>query len=100
MPPAPKEIERNRFDEWCWRRGIDLRQAAEALDCSIEQVRLIRMPFSDDRRRVPAKSLMERIVAYTEGAISVADFYPEHFSNPTGVANDADARPPSGEARG
>jgi len=83
---TPPEIGRNRFDEWCWRRGIELKPAAAALGVSIETIRKIRMPFSDDRRRVPVKELAERIYDYTGGAVVPADFYPPHMSAPSGGA--------------
>lgn len=75
MAEPPAEIGRNKFDEWCWRRGIELKPTAEALGCSIETVRLIRLPFTDPRRRVPAEDLMQRIYEYTRGAVVPADFY-------------------------
>lgn len=79
MTQPPPEIGRNEFDEWCWRRGIDLRAAADALDASVETIRLIRLPFSDSRRRVPAKELAERIFAYTAGDIVPAHFFPPNM---------------------
>lgn len=76
MTQPPQEIGRNEFDEWCWRRGIDLRAGAEALDASVETIRLIRLPFSDPKRRVPAKDLAERIYAFTSGVVIPAHFFP------------------------
>ncbi|MBX3482511.1 hypothetical protein [Phenylobacterium sp.] len=89
---APEEIGRNEFDEWCWKRGLELRDVvdglahvAATLSCesdrrlrvpSIETVRLIRLPFSDSRRRVPGVEVMELIHRFTEGAIVAAHFYP------------------------
>lgn len=79
MIQPPPEVGRNKFDEWCWRRGLELKPLAEALGCSIETVRKIRLPFSDAGRRVPRQQLVERIVAYTNGEIVAADFYPAHL---------------------
>lgn len=88
------EIGRNAFDEWCWRRGLELRDvvvglqaSAERLNAgtgrtlkapSIETVRLIRLPFTDPRRRVPAAELMELIHDFTGAEIVAAHFYPGH----------------------
>lgn len=79
MTEPVAEIGRNKFDEWCWRRGLTLEPVAEAIGCSIETVRKIRLPFSDDNRRVPGKELAERIVRFTAGAVTPADFYPSHL---------------------
>lgn len=89
MAKPPAEIGRNKFDEWCWRRGLDLRGVSDALRQgaialgrdpklapSIETVRLIRLPFTDPRRRVPAEPLIALIYAWTGGEIIPADFYP------------------------
>lgn len=79
MDCKPPEIGRNKFDEWCWRRGVELREAAKSLDISIETVRRIRLPFSHKARRVPSAELAERIFAYTGGDVGPADFYPAHL---------------------
>lgn len=92
MVETPEEIGRNEFDEWCWRRGLDLRQVRDGLRAaaarlgrpearapSIETIRLIRLPFSDPARRVPAPEVVELIHAMTEGAIVAGHFYPPHL---------------------
>lgn len=97
MAETPAEIGRNGFDEWCWRRGLDLRGTVEGLRSaaiamgfdgeeiarrvpSIETVRLIRLPFTDPRRRVPGKDLAELIHAFTAGEVPPSAFYPEHLN--------------------
>lgn len=95
MVETPEEIGRNEFDEWCWRRGLDLRAIADGLALeaaklkaetgrdirppSIETVRLIRLPFTDARRRVPGPEVLELIQRFTAGAIIAAHFYPHHM---------------------
>lgn len=96
MVQAPAEVGRNEFDEWCWRRGLELRDVVTGLQTaadriarervgppprvpSIETVRLIRLPFSDSRRRVPSQELVELIHAFTGGEITAAHFYPPHL---------------------
>jgi hypothetical protein len=87
------EVGRNEFDEWCWRRGLTLRDIVDGLKFSaeeirrkggrdlkapsIETVRLICLPFSDGRRRVPGEGVVELIHHFTGGAIVAAHFYPE-----------------------
>lgn len=77
--PTPPIKPRPRFALWLWQRDILLRKAGEALECSYEQVRVICLPFDDPNRRVPSEALIERIVEYTGGEITAADFYPPHL---------------------
>ena len=72
-------VARPTLARWIWERGLELRQVAAGLGCSYEQVRLICLPFGDPKRRVPTTELIERIVAYTAGEITAADFYPPHL---------------------
>lgn len=87
----PREIPairpRPKFALWLWERDIGLRQAAEELECSYEQVRLICLPFDDDNRRVPSEALIERIVEFTGGDITAADFYPARLVRPHATAS-------------
>lgn len=73
LPPIKP---RPKFAQWLWERDIILREAAGQLECSYEQVRVICLPFEDPSRRVPSEALIERIVEYTGGQITAADFYP------------------------
>ena len=79
MAALPAEVGRNKFDEFCWRRGLELKPVADALGCSIETVRRIRLPFSHPDRRVPNDELMPRIVNFTQGLVGPPDFYPPHL---------------------
>lgn len=88
---SPKLIERPLFARWMWDRGLELRPVAEALGCSAEQVRLISLPFEDAKRRVPGADLMERIFKFTEGAVTPADFYPEHIRRPANPVHAVEA---------
>jgi hypothetical protein len=93
MPPAPAQIERNRFDEWVWRRDLKLRQVADALGCSVEHARAIRLPFGHEGRKVPGPELMEKIVAWTDGEVTAVDFYPPHLRGGAAAVNDDAAAP-------
>ena len=95
MQATPREIGRNEFDDWCWRRGLDLRGVAAGLRAtaerlertdgaprrvpSVETIRRVRLPFSHADRRVPATEMMELIKAFTGGEITPAHFYPPHI---------------------
>lgn len=86
MTQAPPKIRpRPAFALWLWQRDILLREAGDALECSYEQVRVICLPFDDSGRRVPSPALIERIVEYTGGEITAADFYPPHLVKSTAV---------------
>lgn len=78
----PQVKPRPKFALWLWERDIILREAAGELECSYEQVRVICLPFEDQNRRVPGEALIERIVEYTGGQITAADFYPPHLVRP------------------
>lgn len=108
MSQTLAEVGRNEFDEWCWRRGLDLKDVVAGLAqasvrlaqddgkdrCvpSIETVRRIRLPFSDPNRRVPAAELVELIHAYTDGAVIAAHFYPQNVRGTPALAA-PEARP-------
>lgn len=72
LPPPKKHP---KFATLLFARGVDYREAAEALGSSRETIRLICLPFDDDRRRVPNARLMARIRAWTGDEIRPADFY-------------------------
>lgn len=107
MTETPKEIGRHEFDEWCWRRGLELRDVCAGLEAaavrlqqrtgralrapSHETVRLIRLPFSDERRRVPGAEVVELIHEFTGGEIVAAHFYPEHLRGSATPASTAEA---------
>ena len=77
---TPKPLERPALAHWLWVRGILLREAGVVLECSYEQVRVICLPFGDENRRVPGEALLERIVEWTGGEITAADFYPPRLT--------------------
>lgn len=79
MNAAPPVLSRPPFADWLFARNIKIRAAAEALGCSPQTVRNLCKPFGDASRTVPHEALLERIVAYTAGAITAADFYPPHL---------------------
>jgi hypothetical protein len=73
-PPNP--VPRPKLASYIWARGMELKAVGDAIDCSHEHVRRMCLPFGDPNRRVPAEDLMARIVAWTDGEIRPADFYP------------------------
>jgi len=77
---APKPISRPKLARFIWERMLTLEEVATALGCSYEQVRVISRPFADQARRVPGPELMARIVEWTEGEVTPADFYPPHLT--------------------
>ncbi len=75
MPPAPQT--RPLFARFLWERNIQYRPAAKAIGKSHEYVRLICLPFEDNRRITPDPATAERIRAWTQGAVP-----PESFNAP------------------
>ena len=76
-----------RLALWRFQRRLRLKDVAEALECSTETVRRITLPFGDPGRRVPDEALLGRIVAYTQGEVTAADFYPAALNPPPRVAS-------------
>lgn len=77
---APPPINRPKLARYIWERSLKLATVGDELDCSYEQVRLICLPFDDPKRRVPTSELLSRIVEWTEGQVTAADFYPAHLN--------------------
>jgi hypothetical protein len=71
-----KPLPRSRFDHWCWLRSVKLSEIGQAVGCRQERARRMRLPFGDPLRVVPGELEMARIVAWTAGEITPADFYP------------------------
>lgn len=76
-PPLAPKLER-----WLSLNRIAYAEAGRRLGVSGEAVRKWCLPFESAVRQVPSPSIMERIVAWTAGAIQPADFYPPHLSDP------------------
>lgn len=79
-PEAPEAAARPKLAAWLPAHGHNFRTAAEALGVSSEAVRLWCLAFDDPNRRVPTPSLMERIVEWTGGEVTPADFYPQRLN--------------------
>jgi hypothetical protein len=75
MDRLPPQCPRPRFALLLFLSDVDYQQAAQALESSRETIRLICLPFSDPRRRVPNRRLMSRIIEWTRGEVHPADFY-------------------------
>lgn len=80
MGHAPDPILKPKLASWMFARSITVAAAATALDCSRQTVRNITRPFGDPGRTVPHDALLERIVAWTAGEVTAADFYPPHLN--------------------
>ena len=92
MDHRPTPDARPRLYRWLFERGLSTADAARELDCSRQTVRNITQPFGDERRVKPSDALLEKIVVWTAGAITAADFYPPH------LRPDAPAAPASAPA--
>lgn len=76
-PSEPLPIlERPKLAQWMWLRGLRAKDGADALDCGVELVRRLCLPFGDPLRRIPSERMMLQIQAWTDGDVGPADFYP------------------------
>lgn len=75
-------VLRPGFARWMWDRDLGLREVADAVGCSYEQVRRICLPFGDANRRVPDQALITRIHELTCGEIGVQHWYPSELQPP------------------
>lgn len=82
MQTAPTPIERPKLAAFMFERGIKPAVAAEALHCSEQTVLNMCKAFGEAGRSIPREALLERIVAWTEGAVTAGDFYPAHLRGP------------------
>lgn len=80
MGPAPEPILKPKLAGWMFDRSISAQAAAGVLGCSKQTVLNINKAFTDATRSVPRDDLMARIVDWTEGEVTAADFYPPHLN--------------------
>ena len=80
MGPAPQPVLKPKLAGWMFDRNISQRTAAQALACSKQTISNITQPFSSDTRTVPHEDLLARIVEWTKGDVTAADFYPPHLN--------------------
>lgn len=89
----PEKVNRSPFDRWLWERGVSDAAAAAPLCCSAESVRRWRLPLAHPDFRAPRRENLERIVAYTGGAITGEAFLPSHLTADAAIGGGAAARP-------
>lgn len=67
---------RPAFDAWLTLHRRDYAWAAERLGCTREYVRLICLPFDDEKRRDPRAGIVRKVVRLTAGAVRPDDWHP------------------------
>lgn len=88
MGPAPQPVLKPKLAAWMFERNIAQRAAAAVLRCSKQTISNITQPFGSPARTVPHEDLLGRIVEWTGGEVTAADFYPPHLNGlPTPDAN-------------
>lgn len=65
----------NYFGRWCLDHGFDTRDIAVGLGCTPGQAWQYIVPLDHARFTVPRPAMMERIFAWTGGAIEPQRFY-------------------------
>lgn len=93
MPPtASQPRAKPKLAQWLFDRDVKPPAAAVKLGVSPTQVRRYLLPFGDPRRQVPGEDVLKKIVEWTAGEVTVADFYPPELSGRPGDAGAAAAR--------
>lgn len=80
MSPAPALVLKPKLATWMFERNMSAAATSRALKCSKQTVLNITQPFGSPTRTVPHLDLLERIVAWTNGDVTAADFYPPHLN--------------------
>jgi len=96
--PLPAPLERPKLATFLWERDISSIEAARALGRTREWLRLILLPFSDSRRRIPDSADLEKIHIWTKGEIRPADFYPLHLNLAIEASDGGGVVPPNKRA--
>jgi predicted transcriptional regulator len=79
MDAVPDPVERPKLARWMWDRKLKSRDAAGPLGVTPEAVRKYCLEFGHGDRAMPGRDVLERIVRWTEGAVTERDFYPPHI---------------------
>lgn len=77
-PPATRP--RPKLARWLLERRISSTAAGTRIGVSREMVRRYCLPFDDPAQAVPGPGPLARIVEWTAGEITAADFYPPHLN--------------------
>lgn len=80
MTDAPAPIQKPKLAHWMFERNISNIDAAAHLGCSRQTILNITQPFGSPTRTVPHEALLARIVRWTQGEVTAADFYPPHLN--------------------
>lgn len=93
LPPTPEPIElrdRSKFATWIGQRALTFVTVGAVIGVGPQQVRHYCRAWTDTKRQVPRQEVLERIVAWTQGEVTAADFYPPHLN---GADSKPEARP-------
>lgn len=72
---APAPVLRPKLATWLFERGIKPAVAARTLGVGREQARRYCLPFGDPLRAIPRQDVIQRVVDWTRGEVTPADFY-------------------------
>lgn len=82
---APPAESRPKLWRYYRERGLTREEVGHAFGRTAEWVRLVCLPFSSDKRRVPSPDDVERGYQWSGGEIRPQDWYPPHLSEPTEI---------------
>lgn len=77
---APERVPRPKLAKFLFDRDIDPSRVAPVFGVQPETVRRWCLPFGHRDRRRPKDDKLELIIAYTQGEVTAADFYPPHLN--------------------
>jgi hypothetical protein len=80
---APKPEDRPKLWRYYRERDLTLSQVGAVVDRTHEWVRLVCLPFSDPKRRVPSHVDVVKLFEWSGGEIGPADWYPPELSAPS-----------------
>lgn len=76
LPDLPPRIERPKWAEFMWRRGLGIEDVAPILQRSREYVRQLGLPLGHDKRNIPTPEEVAFIAAWSRGEVGEADWPP------------------------
>lgn len=81
---------RPKLASYLFERGLRAVDVAGHLGVQANQIRRYCMPFGSTLRAIPSIPVMEKVVEWSGGEITPADFYPPHLNQPAATAEAAE----------
>lgn len=80
-PQATETLQdRPKLASWIANEKLTLVAVGAVIGVGPQQVRHYCRRWDDPKRQIPRQDVLERIVQWTGGAVTAADFYPPHLN--------------------